>query len=269
MPRIDLTGKPICITGASSGIGRATALACARAGMPVLASARRADRLNELVDEIRAEGGQAEAVVADVAEDGSGDTIVDRCVEVFGGVYAVFANAGYGYEAAHQDSVPDRVREIFETNLFGTLRIIDAVLPRLIEQRSGHVLACSSCLSVVPTPYYWSYTATKAAQHHLMSAMRFELKECGVYATSVHPIGTSSEFYDAARKRSANARFLGSSGGFAQTPERVARAVVAGLRRPRPEIWTHTGARIAFNLSSLTPRLRDRVLKRIAARRER
>ncbi len=269
MATINLTGKPICITGASSGIGRATALACARAGMPVVLSARRADELHTAAEEIRAAGGRAETVVADVCEDGSGEAIVARCAEAFGSVYAVFANAGYGYESAHHDSSPEQVRAIFEANLFGTLRLIDAALPRLIERRSGHVLVCSSCLSVVPTPYYWAYTATKAAQHHLASAMRFELREHGVHVSSVHPIGTNTEFYDEARRRSARARFLGRPGArHSQSPERVARAVVAGLRRPRPEIWTHVGARLVFNCSSLTPRLRDAVLRRVASRRD-
>lgn len=270
MPRIDLTAKPICITGASSGIGRATALACARSGMPVVASARRGDRLNSLVDEIRAQGGKGEAVVADVAEEGSGEAIIERCMEVFGSVYAVFANAGYGYESAHADSTPEQVRAIFETNLFGSLRVIDAAIPPLMQQRSGHILVCSSCLSVLPTPFYWAYSATKAAQHHLASALRYELAPAGVHVSSVHPIGTKSEFFDAARERSASARFLDTpSGSFAQTPERVARGVVAGLRRPRPEIWTHAGARVAFNLSSLTPRLRDVIMRRVDNRRRR
>jgi len=268
MPRVDLNGKPICITGASSGIGRATALACAREGMPVVVSARREDRLNELVREIESAGGTAVAVVCDVAENGSGEAIVERCVDAFGSVYSIFANAGFGYESAHHESTPRQVREIFETNLFGSLRVIDAALPRLIEQRAGHVLLCSSCLSVVPTPYYWSYTATKAAQHHLASALRFELRDLGVHASSVHPVGTKSEFYETARKRSVKARFLGGATG-AQTSERVARAIVAGLRKPRPEIWTHAPARLAFNLSSLTPRLRDAVLRRVANRRTR
>jgi len=268
MAPIDLAGKPICITGASSGIGRAAALACARAGMPVVLSARRTDELHAAADEIRAAGGRAETVVADVSQDGSGDEIVARCIESYGSVYAVFANAGFGYESAHHESTAEQVRAIFETNLFGTLRLIDAALPSLIKQRAGHVMVCSSCLSVVPTPYYWSYTATKAAQHHLASALRYELREHGVRVSSVHPIGTNTEFYDEARRRSARARFLGRPGArHAQSPERVARAVVAGLRRPRPEIWTHAGARVAFNLASLTPRLRDAVLRRVASRR--
>src|SRR5437868_6360217 len=96
MPRIDLTGKPIAITGASSGIGLATALACARAGMPVALAARREDRLQEAVAKIRGEGGKAIAVRADVDSPQDCRALVERTVAELGSIYAVFANAGYG-----------------------------------------------------------------------------------------------------------------------------------------------------------------------------
>ena len=95
---IDLSGKPICITGASAGIGRATALACARAGMPVFAAARREDRLKALVEQIRAEGGQAECATVDVASVESSERMIEVALNAFGSIYAVFANAGYGVE---------------------------------------------------------------------------------------------------------------------------------------------------------------------------
>lgn len=269
MRRRSLTGKPIVISGASSGIGRATALACARAGMPVLVSARRADRLGEVVRAIRETGGRAEMVIADVTDDASGEAMVEGCVRAFGGIYAVFANAGYGYESAHHQTEPARVREIFEANVFGSLRLIDAALPRLIEARAGHVLVCSSCLSVLPTPYYGAYSATKAAQHHIASAMRLELRPYGVSVSSVHPIGTRTEFFDEADRRSNGARFLGAGrGSLMQPPERVAGAVVRCLGRPRGEVWTSLVARVVFGLSVLTPALRDRAFSYVKGRRE-
>jgi len=258
--RIDLSGKPVCVTGASSGIGRAAALECARAGMPVIASARRGELLEQLVGEIRAAGGRAEAVVADVAEEGSGEAVARACERAFGPPYSVFANAGYGFEAAHHETSPDRVRAIFETNVFGTLRVIDAALPGMIERGAGHVLVCSSCLSALPTPYYGAYTATKSAQHHLASAMRVELRGRGVFVSTVHPVGTRTGFFEEAARRSESPRFLSDTDGpFMQPPARVARAVVRCLERPRAEVWTSLAARLAFNFSGAAPGLRDRV----------
>ncbi len=267
MARIDLAGKPICITGASSGIGRATALACAAAGMPVVVSARREKKLRELVDEIRSAGGRAEAVVADVVQDGSGECVVEKCIEAFGSVYAVFANAGYGYESAHHESDLTRVREIFETNLFGTLRVIDAALPGMMEHGDGHVLVCSSCLSALPTPYYSAYSATKSAQHHVASGMRVELLDRGIHISTVHPVGTSSEFRDVVIQNGDATLATSTPAVFMQTPERVARAVVRGLRKPKPEIWTSATARIGFTLAALSPRLRDRLLRSVVKKR--
>ncbi len=267
MPKVDLADKPICITGASSGIGRATALACANAGMPVVAAARREDKLNTLVDEIRTAGGRAEAVATDVTNDDDCAAMVEKCLDSFGSIYAVYANAGYGYEAAHHDSTPEQVRDIFETNVFGTLNAIDAALPHLLDKGSGHILVCSSCLSALPTPYYGAYSATKSAQHHLASAMRFELRPRNIHVSTVHPVGTKTEFFDEAAKRSETTRFLSSTDGpFMQPPERVANAIVRALRRPKPEVWTSHTARILFTLSALTPKTRDRAL-RLAARK--
>jgi len=268
--KIGLAGRPVCITGASSGIGRATALACARAGMPVAASARREELLDELVGEIRAAGGRAEAVVADVAEEGSGEAVARACERAFGPPYAVFANAGYGYEAAHHETDPSTVRAIFETNVFGTLRLIDAALPGMLERGAGHVLVCSSCLSALPTPFYGAYSATKSAQHHLASAMRVELRDRGVFVSTVHPVGTRTAFFEEAARRSESPRFLraGRDGPFMQSPERVARAVVRCLERPRAEVWTSLAARLSLNLSAVAPGLRDRAFRAVIRRRE-
>src|SRR4051812_272404 len=124
MARVDLTGKPIAITGASSGIGLATAIACAAAGMPGALGARREDRLTEAVEKIQAKGGKAIAVRMDVDKPEDCRALVERTVAEFGSIYAVFANAGYG---AHMPvaTTPDAdIRAMFETNFWGTLNTI-------------------------------------------------------------------------------------------------------------------------------------------------
>src|ERR1044071_8891757 len=121
---IELAGRPITITGASSGIGLATALACARAGMPVTLAARREDRLTEAVEKIRSAGGKAIAVRADVNNPDDCRALVERTVSEFGSIYAVFANAGYGAFMPISTTPDDDLRAIFETNLWGTLNTI-------------------------------------------------------------------------------------------------------------------------------------------------
>jgi len=268
MARIELEGRPILITGASSGIGRATALACARAGMPVVAGARRLERLEALAGEIRAAGGRAVPIEMDVADPESGERAVARTMEAFGGVYAVFANAGFGFEQPVHETSDEALREIFEVNFWGSLRPIRAALPHMLEAGAGHALLCSSCLAALPIPWYAPYTATKAAQRHIGRAMRVELAPAGVHVSTVHPIGTTTEFFDVADERSGGASlFDRTSRRFMQPPERVAGAIVRALRRPRPEVWTSVTTRLALHLAAMAPRTTDRILRSMAARR--
>ena len=251
------------IAGASSGIGAATARACARAGMPVVLGARRVDRLEALAHEIEREGGSAAIAPCDVTRDGDCERLVGLCAERFGPVYAAYANAGYGFEAAAHRTTPAQWREIFEANFFGTLRLLDAATPTMLELRRGHLLICSSCLGRFPTPVYSAYSATKAAQHHVGRAMGVELRGKGVFVSTVHPIGTTTEFFDTAHARSDGAQFTKRTPRFAmQSPERVADAIVRCLRRPRPEVWTSWPTRAAIGLAAMFPRATDAFLRR-------
>ncbi|MFM9996586.1 MAG: SDR family NAD(P)-dependent oxidoreductase [Phycisphaerales bacterium] len=265
MHPIDLRGKPIAITGASSGIGRAAALACARAGMPVAAAARRTDRLDSLVAEINSHGGRAVAVPCDVDNPGDSATLVRRTIDEFGSIHAVFANAGYGLEKPIHETTDSEMRSIFETNFFGTLNTVRAALPAMLTAHAGHVLICSSCLAKLGVPGFGAYSATKAAQDHIARAMRIELTGTGVHVSGVYPVGTTTEFREAARREGRGYGWaVHTPGGFMQSPGRVADAIVRCLRRPRPEVWTSTSARLLFALGVACPGLADAVLRRMA-----
>lgn len=259
MTAIDLRNKPIAITGASSGIGAATALACARAGMPVALGARRTDRLEALRQRIIAEGGRAISVRCDVVSPGDCTTLIERASDAFGPVYSVFANAGIGAKHNLLATSEETVREMFEVNLFGTLNTIRAAVPAMIESKSGHILICSSCLSALPTPGYSVYSATKSAQHHLGRALGVELSSAGIHVTTVHPVRTETEFFEAMQSRQGQSVPRGTPTR-SQTAERVADAVVGVLRRPRPELWLSRPTEIGFKLSALFPRLTDRLV---------
>lgn len=267
---IDLVGKPIAITGASSGIGAATALACARAGMPVTLAARRAERLRELADRIRQQGGQAIAVECDVADGAACRRVVEATVDAFGSIYAAFANAGYGYESTVADTQERVIREIFEVNFWGSLNLLRPALEWMTgADTTGHLVWCSSCLSKIGLPYLAGYCASKAAQDHFARAMRLELKGRGIHVSSVHPIGTKTELFDKLAERSGGRSRLTerTPDRFMQPPERVADAIVACLRRPRGEVWTSTTVRLGLAASVAFPGLADRILgRRIDAR---
>lgn len=262
---IPLAGKPIVISGASSGIGRASAVACAAAGMPVAAMARRAERLDELVREIEGapHGGRAIGIVGDVTRPGDCERAVERCAEAFGSVYGVFACAGIGAQRPVHEMCDADLRQMFEVNFFGSMNLIRPALELMLEAGAGHVMMCSSCLSKISIPLYAPYCATKACQNIFGRAMAAELRDRGVHVSTVHPARTRTEWSAVMRGRSSEPLITEAGGeGGGQPPERVARAVVTCLRRPQPEVWTRPGLRTALILADLTPRLTDAVLMR-------
>jgi len=266
MPK-DLSGLPIAIAGASSGIGAATAIACADAGMPVVLGARRYDKLSALAAKIHDTGGRAVAVECDVTDRDACAQLIERTVDEFGSIYAIFANAGYGFEGSVLGTPEADQRAIFETNFWGTLNVIRPAAARMIEAGAGHILICSSCLSKIGIPYYAHYCASKACQDLYGRALRAELAPAGVHVSTVHPVGTSTEFSDKAAERNPGARLAGrGSNRFEQPPERVARAIVGCLRKPKSEVWT-SPLQYALALSGLTPTFRDNLILRRARRR--
>lgn len=261
----DLYAKPIAITGASSGIGRATASACARAGMFVAVMARRGDMLDEVVAEIHESGGRATSFVGDVTDPDACKGFITHAQKELGPLHAVFANAGYGQEEPTWSMSEAALRDIFETNFWGSLNTVRPALPGMLERKRGHVIFCSSCLSKIGLPMFGAYSATKACQDHFGRAMRHELKASGVHVSTVHPIQTRTEFSSALLERSGKtARAENPAGrGFIQPAETVADAVVKCLKKPRGEVWTSTSARLAMALATASPWLADRAVARM------
>ncbi len=265
---IDLRGKPIAITGASSGIGAATALACADAGMPVALGARRTEQLEKLAQMIRARGGRALPFPMDVTDPHACEAFVRACVKEFGSIYAVYANAGYGVETTVEETSDAAMRQIFEVNFFGSLNVIRPAIPYMKRAKAGHILLCSSCLAKLAVPYYAAYSATKAAQAHVGRAMNLELEPFGVHASVVCPIGTSTEFFDKVKTETGGSRLVvHTPKGSMQSPEVVARATVKCLRRPRAEVWTSGWTRLGMAICNAFPGIEHRMLRKMVADR--
>lgn len=268
---IELRDKVIIITGASAGIGAATAVECAKAGMDVVLNARRGDRLEEVAQHVRDLGRRAVYIAGDVTDEGMSQRLIDMAREHYGRFDVVFANAGYGFEKSMLRVSDIELRQIFDTNFFAAFDLI-ALAGRIMmrEQRPGHLLMCSSCIAKFPLPYYAAYSATKAAQSHLCAGMRVELAPHGIRVSSVHPVTTRTEFFEVAATKSgkhANETTIPehSPRMFIQPPQRVARAIVRCLRRPRPEVWTSTITRFASALVTFSPRLGDMIMRRVTS----
>ncbi|MBK8913728.1 MAG: SDR family NAD(P)-dependent oxidoreductase [Phycisphaerales bacterium] len=266
----------ILITGASSGIGAASARACAAGGWNLLLTARRGDALERVAAECRATGARAECVIGDVCDAGMSERLLDHADRSFGGAYAVFANAGFGFMRPTHETPDAELRRIFEVNLFAGLDLLSRAARRLLERpapggaaaatgaagRRGHLLMCSSALAKFTLPAFAAYSATKAAQSHFCRAMRMELRGRRIEVSCVHPITTETEFFEPATLSSQGvtgpqAR-MNAPRWMVQRPEVVARAVLRCLRRPRAEVWTSPAARLLAGLVTVFPSMLDR-----------
>jgi len=267
-----LRDRTIIITGASSGIGAATAIACAGAGMNVVLNARRADKLKLIADQIAANRGRTEIVPGDVTQRGIADQLLDTAERAFGQNYAVFANAGYGIDKPMHEMPDAELRAIFEVNFFAGMELLRTAANRLIRaQQPGHLLMCSSCLSRFTLGGSGAYCATKAAQNHVCRAMRMELRSHGVQVSSVHPITTTTEFFEVSAKlthggkpRTNNTHGVPDHAPrwFVQTPQRVADAIVRCLHRPCPEVWTSFIVRAVAGVMTISPGFADFIMDR-------
>ena len=261
----DLHDRVIVITGASSGIGAATALACAREGMHVALGARRVEKLEAVRSQIEALGRKAVCVKCDVDRDEDVHRLFEEAIAKLGRVDVAFANAGYGLRANVADTSDAQMRAIFETNYFGTWRVVREAMPLFKRQKSGHLIICSSAVSEVSPPEYGAYSATKAAQDGLAGSLRAEAAYDGIFVTTVHPIGTKSEFFGSVR---SNAETPGAPPNtpamFMQTPEHVARCIVKAMKKNRPtaEVWPKGSAKIAMAASTLFPGLSAWILRK-------
>lgn len=254
----------VAITGASAGIGRATAIRLARTGSPVVVSARRPDRLAAVVRDIEALDGRASAVVADVTRPEDMSRLVQATIERFGRLDVMICNAGFGVEGTTDEVAAGQMRQLLEINYLGTFHAVRAALPVFRQQGSGHLIIVSSIVGKRGVPYMGAYAATKFAQVGLAECLRAELAGSGIHVSVVFPVSTETEFMAVMGRVSGSAsRAIGPR----QTAEQVADAIARGVARPRPEIYPYRKARGLVLLNAIAPGFCDRFVKRFGRER--
>lgn len=174
------------VTGASSGIGRSLARRLARRD-PVAAVARRKELLDTLVAEIGREGGRAIAIPCDVTDREAVHAAVARCQAELGPVDRLVANAGGGKSASVDDFSAAAVEQVFALNVMGTLHCVEAVLPGMLERRSGHLVAMSSLAAYRGLPGAAGYSGAKAGLTNVMESLRIDLRPRGIDVTVLLP----------------------------------------------------------------------------------
>ncbi|GAB2670467.1 SDR family NAD(P)-dependent oxidoreductase [Nocardia goodfellowii] len=250
--RRDLTGRHVLITGASSGIGRAAALAVAAKGATVFLLARRGDELAGVVEEIRAAGGQAHAYQCDVTDSDSVDHVVKTILDEHGHVDMLVNNAGRSIRRAIHRST-DRMHDFERTmavNYFGALRMTLALLPQMRERKFGHIVQISSAGVQVATPRFSAYLASKAALDKFTEVAAVETMADGVTFTTIHmplvrtPMITPS-----------------GAQGPSESPEWAAATIVRALTERPKRIDVPLGTLAEYG-ALVTPKIRDRILHR-------
>jgi NADP-dependent 3-hydroxy acid dehydrogenase YdfG len=189
----DLSGQVVAVTGASSGIGEATALACARAGAAVALAARRTDRIDALAGRIAGEGGRAIAVTADVGEEEQANAFIQRAHAELGRLDVLVNNAGVMLLGPIENAPTEEWRRMIHANVYGVLYCTHAALPLMHEQQSGHIVNVSSVAGRVARAGSAVYNLTKWGVGAFSEALRQEAVEMGVRVTLIEPGAVATE----------------------------------------------------------------------------
>ncbi len=183
----DLSGRVVAVTGASSGIGEATALACAKAGAAVSLAARRLDRIEALAARITADGGRALAVETDVADEAQAGEFVRRTAAELGRIDVLVNNAGVMLLGPVEGADTDEWRRMIDANVLGVLYCTHAALPLMKQQGSGHIVTVSSVAGRFARPGSAVYNLTKFGVGAFCEALRQEVALQGIRVTLIEP----------------------------------------------------------------------------------
>jgi NADP-dependent 3-hydroxy acid dehydrogenase YdfG len=229
-----IENKVVIITGASSGIGEATAKLLAVKGAKVVLGARREDRLKELTEEIKSNGGQAVYQVTDVVNSEENEQLVQLAKDTFGGVDAIFLNAGIMPNSPLSALKTEEWNSMIDVNIKGVLNGIAAVLPTFTSQKSGHVITTSSVAGLKAYPGGAVYGATKWAVRDLMEVLRMESAQEGtnIRTATIYPAAINTELLDTITDKNMAEGMTALYQQFGITPDRIANVVAFALDQP-------------------------------------
>lgn len=254
-----LNEQSVVITGASSGIGRKTAIEFGRRGAMLTLAARNEEALNETAEEVRAAGGKAHVVVTDVAEWEQVDRLASRAAEHYGRIDTWVNNAGVTTYAHFETLSVAEIDRLIRVDLLGQIYGAKAALPHLRRAGGGTLINVSSELGVRSMPLQSVYCAAKHGVKGFAEALRMELEheEAPINVTLIVPSGVNTPFFEHARSK------LGvrpKPPGAVYEPKVVADAIVFAAHNPRREIFVGAPARSYDLLQRVSPRLVDRMM---------
>lgn len=266
MRRPKLSDQVVVIVGATSGIGRATARRMANRSARLVVTARDAEALNGLAQELSALGaGGVETVPGDVADAAHSQEIIDRALARFGRIDTWVHVAGVEIFASFDETQPEEFRRLIEVNLLGPAYAAKAALPALEQRGTGAFIAVSSVAADVPVPFQSAYSASKHGLDALLRSIRMELEQDGsaVTITQIQPYGIDTPLFGVALTR-----LNGPPRPAAPTygPEVVAELIVHAAEHPSRELFAGGFGWLSAMTMRYAPRLGEAVIGRLAAR---
>jgi short-subunit dehydrogenase len=253
------TGLAALVTGASSGIGRALALRLAGDGARVALVARRAAELEALAAEIRGKGGEAIPIPGDVSDRSAAERIAVQALAGLGRVDMLFNNAGYGGHRTFLEWDLDDLERMMRVNYLGSVYLTRALLPQMVERRTGWVVFVASVAGRIGTPEESAYAATKFAVVGLAEALSIEVEDAGVHVLTVCPGVVRTPFFDA----EALARLPPVARRRIVEPEPLVDAILDALARGRHELTFPRSLALGYVVKAVAPEFMRRQVKRV------
>ncbi|MGE0600900.1 MAG: SDR family NAD(P)-dependent oxidoreductase [Dehalococcoidia bacterium] len=253
-----LKNRVAIVTGASRGLGAYIARALDAEGMKLVLSARSFEELERQAEEIRANGGDAMAVKADVSRAPDRDALVNAAVAAFGSIDVLINNAGIEQTRHFDHLADDDIAQVIQVNLTSAMQLARLVTPIMLKKKSGHIVNMSSLAGKVPVPYSIPYAASKAGLIAFTESYRAEFGKRGVSASVVCPglVSDAGMYQDMKDQAHIKENVLAGT----VTPAKVASDVVKAIKKNRPEMLVYRGpGRIVSGLAEMTPGVFERV----------
>jgi NAD(P)-dependent dehydrogenase (short-subunit alcohol dehydrogenase family) len=257
-----ISEQVVVVFGASSGIGRETALRFARQGAIVVAAARGEEGLNSLVEEIQQSGGRATAVPAEAADFAQVQAVADTAVRLYGRIDTWVHVAAVSIYATFEETTPEEFRRIVDVNLLGQVYGAMAALPALRCAGQGALIHISSVEAMRPLPYQSAYAASKHGVHGLLQTLRMELRheKLPIHVTEIMPASINTPLFNKARTK-LGVKPMGIPPVY--PPSLVADAILYAAEHPVREIVVGGAGKMMLYHQRISPRLTDLLMEAV------
>jgi len=241
--------RVVIITGASSGIGKATSKALARKGFCTVLAARTLENLQKVEKEITSEGGKAVSISTDITDRNQVRHLVDSTLRQFGKIDIFICNAGIYWRCPARDLPMEDIQHVMDTNFYGSIFCIYEVLPHMLSRKNGHIIVVSSFDGLKGLPPDSAYVASKFAVTGFAEVLRQELKEHGITVTTIFPSRVNTPM-------TANVEVPLLSRKV--PPEYVARRIMKSIYKKKTNVLVpYIGPKLLYMTNCISPNLGD------------